>query len=574
MNFNPKEFTLLQALPQMTWINLPNGKVDFYNEKWFDYTGLSFEQLDENGFAGVLHPDDVANTKHRFDEALATGKIFEIQNRYKRADGQYRWHLNRALPIKNENGIISSWIGTATDIEDKMQAESDLIHSNAKLEASEQRFSNLITQAVFPVAVYRGPHLIAEIANEPYLELVGKTRESFLGKPLFESLPEIESSVGPYIREVMATGVPFEANEYGIVMNKFGEDVFGYYNFLYQAVRDHNGTIDGFMASAVDVTEQVLARKIIEESEAHLQLLKDTVPAMIFYLDKEQRYQSYNVVFMEWFGVNHHEALGKTVAEFIGGQAYSKVQTYLARAYQGEQVRYEMYAPQKMASGKWLDIVYTPHKNPEGEVVGIIVHATDITQSKLTEISLRKSESLFRSLVEEAPVATCFFTGHDMKITFANDMMLDVWDKDRSVIGLPLENAVPELKGQPFLAILEEVFTTGKTFEGKAVPADLIVNGVKRTYYFDFSYKAIKDGDGHIYGVMDMAVDVTAQVENRKQIEAAVEARTRELAESNANLQRSNAELEQFAFIASHDLQEPIRKIVPFSNCSKTASGL
>ena len=111
---------LANNIPQMTWTNLPNGEPDYYNQQWYAYTGLDFEESRKGGWAKVLHPDDLKLTNERYFNALKTGGVFEIENRYKRAsDGAYRWHLNRAVPLKNEEGEIVFWVGTATDIEDQ-----------------------------------------------------------------------------------------------------------------------------------------------------------------------------------------------------------------------------------------------------------------------------------------------------------------------------------------------------------------------------------------------------------------------------------------------------------------------
>jgi two-component system phosphate regulon sensor histidine kinase PhoR len=109
---------LANNIPQMTWTHLPDGKVNFYNQRWRDYTGLTFE---EDGYSReqVIHPDDYPLTMERFQSALRTGDVFEVENRYKRQDGSYRWHLNRAIPLKDEAGKILFWVGTATDIEDQ-----------------------------------------------------------------------------------------------------------------------------------------------------------------------------------------------------------------------------------------------------------------------------------------------------------------------------------------------------------------------------------------------------------------------------------------------------------------------
>jgi two-component system CheB/CheR fusion protein len=111
---------LANNIPQMTWTNLPGGEVNYYNQQWYNYTGLSFADPGEFAWQQVLHPDDLQNTIDRYAVSLMSGATFEIENRYKRgSDGTYRWHLNRAVPVCNEEGKIAFWVGTATDIEDQ-----------------------------------------------------------------------------------------------------------------------------------------------------------------------------------------------------------------------------------------------------------------------------------------------------------------------------------------------------------------------------------------------------------------------------------------------------------------------
>jgi len=111
---------LANNIPQMTWTNLPNGEMDYFNQQWFSYTGLSPAESTMSGWQKVIHPNDIQNTLEKYSNALKTGEVFEIENRYKRgADSVYRWHLNRAVPLRDEGGEIVFWVGTATDIEDQ-----------------------------------------------------------------------------------------------------------------------------------------------------------------------------------------------------------------------------------------------------------------------------------------------------------------------------------------------------------------------------------------------------------------------------------------------------------------------
>jgi two-component system phosphate regulon sensor histidine kinase PhoR len=111
---------LANNIPQMTWTSLPDGHANFYNQQWYNYTGLDYLKGKEDAWKVVIHPDDLENTMEKYRASLASGAVFEVENRYKNGtDGTYRWHLNRAIPLHNDAGEIILWVGTATDIEDQ-----------------------------------------------------------------------------------------------------------------------------------------------------------------------------------------------------------------------------------------------------------------------------------------------------------------------------------------------------------------------------------------------------------------------------------------------------------------------
>ena len=110
---------LANSIPQMTWTNLPSGEVNFYNQRWYEYTGFTANEATTLGWQAIVHPDDLQLTIEKYMNALKSGTEFEVENRYKKADGSYRWHLNRAIPMRDEVGGILFWVGTATDIEDQ-----------------------------------------------------------------------------------------------------------------------------------------------------------------------------------------------------------------------------------------------------------------------------------------------------------------------------------------------------------------------------------------------------------------------------------------------------------------------
>ncbi|AUT00826.1 ATPase [Nostoc sp. CENA543] len=114
--------TLANTTPQMFWITQPDGFHEYFNQRWYDYTGGTLEKAQGEGWLAILHPDDVQRTIECWYGCLQTGKDYEIEYRLRRADGEYRWHLGRAIPLKNKNGQILKWFGSCTDIHDQKLA--------------------------------------------------------------------------------------------------------------------------------------------------------------------------------------------------------------------------------------------------------------------------------------------------------------------------------------------------------------------------------------------------------------------------------------------------------------------
>src|ERR1700694_1793524 len=114
---------LVEMFPHAIWIAEPDGSTSYANRYWYDLSGLSVEQTLGSGWASALHPDDAAKVANRRQQAVATGVSRENEIRIRRAsDGQYRWHLTRALPLKDANGRIVKWVGIAVDIHDEKAA--------------------------------------------------------------------------------------------------------------------------------------------------------------------------------------------------------------------------------------------------------------------------------------------------------------------------------------------------------------------------------------------------------------------------------------------------------------------
>jgi two-component system CheB/CheR fusion protein len=125
--------TLANAVPQIIWTNDSKGRANYFNSRWFDYSGLSLEDSLGLGWQAIVHPDDDEASTERWHRSLERGETFDTEYRLRCADGAYRWHIGRNVPVKDEEGRVLNWFGSATDIE-------DLKHTEAALRESEERF--------------------------------------------------------------------------------------------------------------------------------------------------------------------------------------------------------------------------------------------------------------------------------------------------------------------------------------------------------------------------------------------------------------------------------------------------
>ena len=124
----------IDTIPGMVWTAQPDGYVDFFNQRWRDYHGLSMSQAEGWGWKVVVHPDDLPGVLEVWHGLLASSQPGETEARQRRYDGSYRWFLLRAVPLHDEQGRVTRWYGQATDIEDRKRAESLLAGEKRLLE--------------------------------------------------------------------------------------------------------------------------------------------------------------------------------------------------------------------------------------------------------------------------------------------------------------------------------------------------------------------------------------------------------------------------------------------------------
>lgn len=270
----------------------------------------------------------------------------------------------------------------------------------AQVEADRQRIrlERLFMQAPAAICILSGPDLVFELVNPGYQQLF--PGRSLLGKPVREALPEIVGQpIEAILDQVFQTGEPCEGRELLVPLSRSAngpiEDL--YFNFVYQARYAENEQIDGLLAFAFEVTEQVKARNASEASALQLRLITDSLPVLIGYLDREEKYRFANQAYETWFQQKPENLLGRPVREVVGETAYQGVKKYIERALKGERLDFEATVPYREGFTKHIRTSYVPDLQNE-KIAGFYTLVQDITHKVEARQTIEKSERQATSL--------------------------------------------------------------------------------------------------------------------------------------------------------------------------------
>src|ERR1700726_86316 len=158
---------VVDTIPTLAWSAGPDGSADFFNQRWLDYTGLSARQALGWGWEVAIHPDDLPRILGTFRDALNSVKPYEVEGRFRRFDGEFRWFLFRGSPLRDRSGKIAKWYGTNTDLEERKRAED-------ALRKSEERWRSVFENSAIGVALtdLNGRFLVT---IHVFLDMVGYT---------------------------------------------------------------------------------------------------------------------------------------------------------------------------------------------------------------------------------------------------------------------------------------------------------------------------------------------------------------------------------------------------------------
>lgn len=298
-------------------------------------------------------------------------------------------------PIRKEDGTVGGILVTVVETTEKLKAEEAVKEVNT-------RFRNTMRQAPVGITMLRGSQYYVEMANDAYLEIVDKTEEEFVGRPIFESIPETEEYARVLLDDIMKTGNPFRGNEIPIPVNRFGKKDVGYFDFLYHPLREDDGTITGVIAIVTEVTEKVEARKPIEERKRLYETITQNTPDLIYVFSLDYRFTYANEALLTMWGRSWEEAIGKNMFEvgYETWHAEMHIREIDEVISTKKAIRGEVKFPHTQLGERVYDYIFTPVIDKDGNVEAIAGTTRDITPLVEARKLIEQSEKRFEAAVK------------------------------------------------------------------------------------------------------------------------------------------------------------------------------
>ncbi|HEY0655676.1 MAG TPA: PAS domain-containing protein [Chryseosolibacter sp.] len=496
-----------------------------------------------------------------------TGLPHSFHHRVSKNEASLIYHIVNT-PVLSQAGDVTSIIHQIVSIND--------LHFETRKPTVEKEeglsIEAMIHRAPVAIAITRGADFVIERANEKMLELWAKS-ESIIGKPLLEALPEIADQPFPILlKSVLESGKEYTGTETKARLMRHGAMQEVYFNFVYSPISDSNGTVTGIMMIASEVTGLVMARRELEESEKRYRdLIMNATVATAVYVGEEMIVQIANDEMLSLWGKDRsviNKRLRDAVPE-LEGQPFLDLLQHVYKTgetYYSNEDRADLVVDGKLQTF-YFNFTYKALYDTAGKIYGILNMAVDVSDIVKAKMALHESEERWRTALQSAELGTWdyfpsekrFICSERTKVLFGidvsapekfEDILAAIDERDRDAVAQEIRKSI-RAEGGAHYQVEYRVIVAGKT------------------YWHRTAGQAFYNANGDAYRLTGTVLDITERKRIQEALEERVEARTAELIAANRELERSNRELEQYAYVASHDLQEPLRKILVYSDLLK-----
>ena len=398
-----------------------DGAVQSVNRRRLDYAGVPFEELQQWGSNGIVHPDDLAHVAAAFSSSMASGEPYDYEHRLRAADGTYRWFSDRGIPVLDDSGHVASWYVLIADIDDRMRSERAL--------AESERKAQLIVDSIPGGIEVLSPTGSIEAVNDHIRRYFGKTRDDVGQWAIIDAVhPDDRERVLKASAHSIASGEPYN------VENRFlgADGAYRWFQVQGLPLRDDHGQVIQWYALHIDIDERKHAEQALAESERETRLIVDTIPAGIGVLAPSGEVIGLNQHILDYFGMTYEQLKAWGSQNIVHPDDLQSVTDTMVHSLTAG-VPYDTEQRLRGADGnyRWFRVRGLPLRDASGQIVRWYALHADIDDQKRVEDALRASESNLQLTIDTMP-AMAWSTTPDGMADFFNKHYLDY-------VGLPPE---------------------------------------------------------------------------------------------------------------------------------------
>ena len=378
---------MADSVDQMIWSTQPDGFHDYYNQRWYDYTGVPEGSTDGEAWNGMFHPEDQDRAWGVWRHSLETGEPYHIEYRLRHRSGQYRWVLGRAHPVRDAKGAIERWYGTCTDIDDLKSAEEALRESeefNRRILASSNDCIKVLSLDAHLESMSPGGLDVMEI--DDFGAIRGAYWPDLWGeaeRPLVEAA--VEDALAGRIGR-------FEGFCYT------GRGTLKRWDVIVSAIAGEDGRPEKLLSISRDISAQYRANEAIRESEARFRAMADSAPVPVWVTGRDG-IEFVNQAFAEFFGLSPEELSGDTWMKLTHPDDLADARAEREGAWdRAESYRFEARFRRADGEWRWMQVVSRPRFETDGALLGYVGVATDMTEVRSTEAALREQGRTLETL--------------------------------------------------------------------------------------------------------------------------------------------------------------------------------